>query len=350
MTQGTPQENQNLPVLVVRSEEDAYKLLQSALADQVGPWGDIRFEGWPKLEIYLKGPNFDQSLTPPVMKSLLEFQKAIYQSFASAKYGSPTKRLTDEEKSALEIKVKVEKGSSDLTIDFQELAVEFVKQIGGKMDSQHILIAVLTFTVLYFGQSYLRSFLETRKEIRLREVSDETQRKALELMQFQSAAETDRLKILTEALGPNPRLQNMAGLAHDATTDLLKGLGQAEVARVDGVELSGKAAVSLVHNARRKSEEVRLDGLYRLVKLDWSDPSKFRVKVYGVETGLELDAEVQDDSLTGNYKDLLKQAEWSRSPVKLMINARRIADEYRGAVIIKVESAQLDPAAPAHAS
>ncbi len=65
---------------------------------------------------------------------------------------------------------------------------------------------------------------------------------------------------------------------------------------------------------------------------------KFKVKVFGLDNGLQLDAEVQDDSLTGKYKEALKEAEWSRSPVKLKINAKLIGeDEYKDAVVVSAE-------------
>lgn len=95
---------------------------------------------------------------------------------------------------------------------------------------------------------------------------------------------------------------------------------------------------TLTKNARRKSSEVRLDGIYRLVKLDWSDPLKFRVRVYDAQTGTEFDADVQDDSLDGKYRDYLREAEWARSPVHLRINAKLFGvEQYRDAVIVAVE-------------
>jgi hypothetical protein len=268
---------------------------------------------------------------------LIEFQKGIYHSFAAAKYGVPNKRLTDEEKEALEFSVKVKEGSSDYNIDLQALAVEFVKQMGSKMNPTDVLILVLGFAVVYFGTSSLKTYLEGRKEVRLKEISDETQRKTLEALEFQGKAETERAKILADALTAQPRLINISSIAHDAQTDLVRSVGQAEEAQIDGFAMSGKAALALVKNARRQSEEVRLDGIYRLMKFDWSDPLKFKVKVWSLETG-ELDAEVQDASMTGQNRLVLQNAEWERQPVKLQINARKLDDSYRNVVIVTAEA------------
>ena len=109
----------NLPKIIIQNEEDAYQILQRAHNGELGPYSEIIFDGWPTLNIYLKGNKFHQSLTPTIMRGLLEFQKGIYQSFASAKYNHPTKRLSEAEKKDLEIRVNVSKGSSDLLISPQ---------------------------------------------------------------------------------------------------------------------------------------------------------------------------------------------------------------------------------------
>lgn len=328
-----------LPELVVRSEAEAYALLDRALNGKVGPWSDLRLEGWPQLTIYLKGEKFDQTITPTVMKSLLEYQRLIYRAYASAKYDNESKRLTDTEKEALEIMVKVEGGSTKLDIDVNALAVEFVKQMGARMDSTHILIVLITFLTLYFGSSALKTFLDNRKEVRLKELTDETQRETLEALKFSSAQETKRTELLTQAITQLPsKLRAVEELSHDAKIELVKAVSEAETGSIGSVPIDGRTAMTLVQNARRTSEEVRLDGRYRLLKLDWSDPSRFRVKVFNTVTRAELDAEVQDDTLTGEYRKLLQDAEWSRSPVLLQINARQVGQEFRGAVIIKVEA------------
>lgn len=328
-----------LPDIVIRSEEDAYAVLELAKDNNLGPFGSLIFDGWPTLSIYLQGEKFHQSITPTVMRGLLEFQRGIYQSYAAAKYNQPTKRLSDEEKKALEIRVDVKNGSSDFGINFQELAIKLVEQLGGKMDPVHVLITVVSIAVLYFGSSAYKSFLEHRKDVRSKEVSDDTQRKTLEALQFTSAQETQRMKIIAELARQDHRVDNIGRIAYDAHSEVVKTLAAGDKAAIEGIPIEPEVAESLTRNARRRSAEVRLDGTYRLIKLDWSDPMKFKVKVFNTETGLQLDADVQDDSLTGRYKEALREAEWSRAPVALRINARLVGDsEYRDAVVIAAET------------
>ena len=328
----------DLPEIVIRSEEDAYHFLQLASRDEIGGYSKIRFDGWPTLSLYFKGEKFEQSITPTVMKGLLELQKGIYKSFAVAKFDSPTKRLSDEQKDALEIKVGVKGGSSSFEINYQEIAVKLIEQLGARMNPTEVLISVVSIAVLYFGTSAYKSYLEGRKEIRSKEVSDETQRKTLEALTFVSEQETKRTEILVTLAAKNHQVENIARLAHDAHTEVVKCLAAGSEANIDGVSIAPEVSEVLTQNARRKSSEVRLDGSYRLLKLDWSDPTRFRVKIFNTKSGLQLDADVQDDSLTGSTKDALKAAEWNRKPVKLKVNAKLIGEEvYRDATVISAE-------------
>jgi len=327
-----------LPEITIRSEEDAYAVLDRAAKGLLEPYERIVFDGWPTLQLYLKGEKFDQSITPTIMRGLLEFQRGLYRSYAAAKYDNPTKRLSDEEKTALEVRVDVGKGSSDFGINFQGLAVELVKQFGGKMDPTHVLIAVVSIAVMYFGSSSVKSYLEYRKDVRAKEVTDDTQRKTLEALQFTSAQETERMKIMAEVIKASPRVENITRLAHDAQTELVKSMTAGEEASLAGVPVDPVIAGELTKNARRKGAEVRLDGMYRLLKLDWSGETKLRVKIYNVNTGVVLDAEVQDDSLDGRHKTAIREAEWARNPVKLRVNAKLFGDDnYRDVTVLSAE-------------
>lgn len=328
----------NLPDIIIRSEQDAYEVLRRARDGEIGPYNTIVFDGWPSLSLYLKGEKFDQSITPTVMQGLLEFQKSLYQAYAAAKYDYPGKRLSEREKKDLEIKVEVNDGSSDLEINFQELAAKLIEHMAGKMESTHILISVVTIAVLYFGTSAYRSFLENRKETRIKEIADETQKMTLSALKYTSEQETARAKIMADLVKRDSTVDNISRLAYDAHAEVVKSMAAGDTAKLEGIPLTPDVVDTLTQNARRQSKDIRLDGIYRLIKLDWSDPLKFKARVYNVKTGLSLNAEVQDDSLTGKYKEALREAEWNRSPVKLIINAKTFGDGlYKDAVVLSAE-------------
>lgn len=336
----------DLPDIVIRSEEEAYEWLERASKGDVAPYGTIKFEEWATFNLYLKGEKFERSLTPTVMKSLIEFQRGIYHAYASAKFGNPSKRLSDEEKDDLEVTVKVNPGSSDLDIDYTTVATKLVEQMAGKMTGSEILIAVVSIAVLWFGRSAWNSYLESRKEIKLAEIADEGQRATLEALNFSSEQETARARIIAELSNRDERIGEIARIAANTHTEVVRAISTASAARIEGTNIDPQLAEYLTSNPRRVSSDARLDGQYRLLKLDWSDPDAFKVKVFNVITGLHVDAVVQDDTLSGRYKDALREAEWSRAPVNLKITARAIGDNtYKDAVIIHAEPDISSPSA-----
>jgi hypothetical protein len=322
--------------IVIKNEDDAYRILELAAEDKIGEYNEIIFDGWPTLNIYLKGEKFQKSLTPTVMKGLIELQKGIYQSYSAAKFNTPNKRLTDEEKDSLELRVVVNEGSSDLDINFTEIAVQLVRELGPKLDPNYILITVVGIAVMYFGHSAYKTYLENRKEVRLKEISDEHQKDIISALKFTSEQETKRSAILADVIKSQPNMAMVEKIAYDTHTDLVKSVSAGAQAKIGDTPLTPDISETLTQNARRKSREVRIDGIYRLIKLDWTNPSRFKVRVFNTQTGLELDAEVQDDSLTGQYKDAIKNAEWSRKPIHLEINAKQLGDDdqFYDAVIV----------------
>lgn len=327
------------PDIVIRSEDDAFVLLEKAQAGTLGEYNRIVFDGWPTLSLKLKGEKFEQSITPTVMKGLLEFQKGIYQAYASAGYGLPTKRLTGIEKDALEIRVGVEGGSSEFKINFQEIANKLVDHLVDKMDSKTLAIIVVSISLMYFGKSSYVSYLETKKAEKIQTSSDDSLKAALAAIRFGSEEETKRARIFAEMAKGDARLENIGRIAHDTQTGIVRVLAAGTEATLVSTKVPPSIAGSLTQNARRKSSEIRLDGNYRLLKLDWSNSDRFKVKVINVDNGLKLDAEVQDETFDGKYKDALKKAEWERKPVFLEVNAKLLSeDEFRDAVIIHVEA------------
>lgn len=328
----------NLPNIVIRNESEAYKVLEKALNGTIGDYDQLIFDGWPTLKLYLKGEKYDQSVTYTVMKGLIELQKGVYQSYASAKFNNPTKRLSEEEKKELELKIKVNKGSSDLEINFTEIASKLIENLGSKMTGTQILITVVSISVLYFGDSAYTNYLENRKEIRLADLRDKNQRDTIEALSFNSAEETKRTAIIAQLAQQNSNLNNIPKIAYDTQTSVVRSLGGAELSKIGNNQLTPEIAEILTQNARRKSTEVRLDGEYRLLKVDWTDLESIKIKIRNVKTGFEIDAVLQDDSLTGEYKRAIKEAGFARSSVELTINAEKFDEStFKNVVIVSAK-------------
>ncbi|HEK0816007.1 hypothetical protein [Pseudomonas aeruginosa] len=326
--------------IAIRSEEEAFEAIERLLTG-VSFKGRIELEGWPKLKVRLVGEKFESSITPSVMRSFIELQNLVYRSYAIARYETDdTRRLSKEERDELEIQVKVEEGSSIFEIDFQDVLIKFAEKAGESMTPELMAVTVLGLGVLWAGKTAYGSYLNYRKEVRLAEVKSEEQRDMLSTMQALSREETQRAQVLNRLLLSQPSLAAVEQQAYDARTEMLKGFATADEATVSGFEVSQDVAKELVTNARRRAVEKRLDGYYRVVRVDSSDPDSFRVKVRRRKSGVEFEAYVENDTLDGEMKETLQYAEWERTTVFLNINAKVLDGDIRQAVILGVTRAE----------
>lgn len=328
----------------VESEQQAFDLIEEYLTGNAIPEG-VTFTGWPNLTIRLTGEKFNKSLTPSVMKGFVEMQSQINKSYALAKYGIPdVRRLTKEELDALEIEVTVEQGSSLVEVNIDGFLTKLTQELAGKMTGTEIVITVLGAAVIWGGVTAFKRFLEYRKDTRMAEIAKEGDKESLRTMQVMSQEETKRLQVISEMIAKKPLLDNMDRMSYDAKTQMVKSFVRSDTAEIDGVTIDSETAKELVTNARRRSIEMRIDGVYRIEEVNNTDPESFKVKVRRVDSDQRLTCVVQDVFLdeSGN-KEALQRAEWERKPVHLSINAKHVDGDIKSAVILYVNDAVEKP-------
>jgi len=274
------------------------------------------------------------------MKGLLEFQSGLYKSYASARYGASSKRLTEAEREQLEIRIDVDRGSSLLGINLTQIANHIVDELSEILPPHEAALLVVVIVVLFCGTSAYNTHLKERGKVQLEKVKNENQKLLIEALTHQSEQETKRAEVMARLAMRDERSSQIAQAAADAQHGVIKSLSAGSEGGIgESIVLPQDVSKLLASNPRRKAREVRLDGEYRIKRLDWSTLGVFKVKIESVDSSLLLDAEVQDDSLDGKYKDAIKSAEWSRRPVRLEVNAKCFGEnDYKDAVIVSAHS------------
>jgi hypothetical protein len=93
---------------VVRSEEDAWSVLQRFVSNQA--LESVVFENWPHLDIDVFGGKFNSSLNSAQMAAFVELRLTMARGFASIAHGAyDARKLKDYEDSAMEFDTHVEK-------------------------------------------------------------------------------------------------------------------------------------------------------------------------------------------------------------------------------------------------
>ena len=111
---------------------------------------------------------------------------------------------------------------------------------------------------------------------------------------------------------------------------------------VNGVTIPAAALRAVTQETRTETVEERRDGNYRVRKVDTTVPDGFRVFVENVENQETFAADVQEVMSSANDRVIIKDAEWSKVPVRLQINAKVKKGVVQAATILKADKVEAD--------
>lgn len=124
------------------------------------------------LSVFMKfeGDNYNSSLTGSMIQALADYQERIYHIYKTQKYGpNSTKKLTDDEKRALEIKVDIKPGCTEAVISFVR---DIIPEVAKNMNSQDIAqtvrtvagIVAVVWGVKSLGTVAIKEVFKTKRE------------------------------------------------------------------------------------------------------------------------------------------------------------------------------------------
>ncbi|WP_186191284.1 hypothetical protein [Burkholderia gladioli] len=317
--------------LKITDEKTAFAALEKALREELGDTTyNIEFVGWPKLQIKLDGPGYNSTITSDVAEVLVDLQVAINRSYARLVHQSADSRtLTGEERSKLQFKAEVKKGSSIVNVDLGEYLKTLTHELVTKMSSEALVICVLGVAVVAGSVLAYKNYLKARSEDK--KIDAETQ-KAIALSQ----EETRRLATMASVVQKEPAVAAAQVDFDDARNTLIKSVGDARHLAVNDVTIDRQTARTLATSKRTASKEAQLNGTYMIMSVDLRQQDYVKLRVQNAQDGKEFSATFQDDSLDKAQIGLLQEAEWGRTPVYLSINATILRGEVTSAGIISV--------------
>lgn len=334
----------------LQTETEAWELLRKVIAGEikVDAVPKLTLGPWAKIDVYIPAERYDAAMTPYMMKGWVDLQRSVYRAYALVHGGAgAANTLSDREKERLELVVEVRSGSSDQTVDIQAIIESVAASLVGKMEPEHILIAVLTLILTWGGSSAFSAWMERKKEEKLAEIellkTKETQKShlaALEAITTVATVDRARTKLLAQAAQELPVVASLQEEADRGREALVKHVTKSD-AVVNGIKVSADTGQAITSRTRVTSIEVRLDGLYKIRKVDTTVETGFRVHLSDRD-GNELVGDVAEVMTTLEDRQVIQEAEWSKVPVFLQINAKKRRDEVVDAIIVRART--YDPA------
>ncbi len=322
--------------LVIRSEEDAWHWLERATRGDLPDDIQLRFDGWPTMFLDVSGRDWHSTVPTRIMPSLLDLQRDLNRAYASVRYQEANlRRLRDEEKDDLEVVVKVGPGSSKFSADLWGQLGKIAEAAVGRMSGTEITITVLGLALSVVSAVMFRQWLAARKEERQAQAQIEL-----------SQQETERLRVITEAMRQQPDLRAISADVDATRNRLLKATKPGDVMAVADVPVTSDEAREIVQPERERAREVEIEGEFVVLGNRTDKGDGFRISVRRVGDGLTLTADVPL-ALDYAQQQIIQRAEWSKGRVRLSIEAEMLRETFaRGTVVQAIEVVPQGDATP----
>lgn len=342
--------------LIINSEDEALELLGRVLrGEEKFDINNIEFGEWAKLKIRLTGDDFHSSINATVMKGLLALQDGIYQSYAIAKDLDSTRFLTQQERSDLEIDIEVSEGSSILGIDIQELGEKFITSTVDKMPSEYILIVFILFGLGWAGNKAWNTYIQAKSNEKIKELEsvakiDEQKQNMVHQLEVLKEANKNALdhakinqenmKLFTQTISLNPKLKEIADVVDDSKETMIRAMANsgADTVEIQGISMDAAVVKELVTTPKNKWLPSRLDGIYQIINIDYSNTEAYRVKLKDNSSDFEITAIFEDLTSNNENIDLLTRVANLRMPIRVNMNVSKFGENYKDAVIVSIAS------------
>lgn len=331
--------------LIIRSEEDAWAALEAALrGDVLADVRELRFEGWPSLDLNVKGRDWHSTVPTRVMPALLDVQKDLHRAYASIRYDEPNlRRLRSEERDALEVVVKVKEGSSAFNADLWEQLTELGKAAVTRMNGTEATIAVIGVALIIAAPVMWKAWLSSRVEEK--QIAADLERDQAELaarVQL-SQHEQARMEIMARAMQAQPVVQAAQEDAQATANTLLKATRAGDTLSRGGVQIAAHEAHVLAQPERERAKDIELHGVFRILGNRTDQGAGFRITVQREGDVDSFQADVPME-LAHDQKQIIQQAEWNKGQVLLWIEAERLRGSILRAEVTKAAEVVAHPA------
>lgn len=321
----------------------------------------LRFQGMKGFSVKVEGHRYNSTVTPGLMRGLLELQDEIMRTVCELRFGvRDLRKLPEGEKQELELLFQISKGSSEADqVDpdswFERVKGLLLEAMEG-MDSKHkaiVLGVLITGAVGAFGwDQYLeheQTIIEKQLEKESEEESKELTANAIEKMAETSqqalaelSASNERLSEITKRLIKEERDQNLTRMSQ-ITRDgieagykhIIENVPDATHMTIGGVRLNRTAMDFIAakpeptREVNEETEEVHIDGINR------KGDDDYRVTIESPKYG-QLSLLLEHDYIPDSHFDYLYSAFKGKRKVKIAFQVATTDSRTNKARMLKV--------------
>lgn len=295
-----------------RNEQDIIDFFADPALD-INTVKDYSFtiEEWP--DLLIKDPNRDMVIGYSFMQSFTALQEEIYHAYAIIKYGAPNKKLTDAEKQALQLQIKVKEGCTEFIVAVKPIIEEIIKHMNGT----HLTIVLVTFIVAYFGRDAWSRYLKKQETQNAQNTDADKYNKAIEA--------------LSRA---NERTADICARSISVKKDILKPLAVNKTVQIGDTSFTQEDIDDVLKQTRSSFDQTRLDDFYVIEKVEQLEDGGFKCSVQKDTSSFSV---LLPNSLFNEQKlPIIQESLFQRHPIFCVINAKVNDNKIKDAELLDV--------------
>jgi len=324
--------------VTVTGEDRAWALLKEALSAEAVPADlEVHIGDVDGINIHVRGRDLDGTIPARYLPALLEYQESINRLYSFVKYKEySVRRLTDEDKRAVEIVYRVDKGSSSFGAQIAPILEKIGLEAASKMTGQQLLIFMSLSVVLLAGYGGLRLWLNYKKDklgadqagAALKALG-EVAKTLADGQKQDPELESQRLKLLKKAMKSSKAAKLVLETADSANSRLAFSMDANDKLVIGDAELGGDDLKRAATAPREKSTLFDESGPAVLTSVDNSAGDGYAVGVKFLNSPSAVVAKVENDRLIDEERRCVADAVISRNPIFIHVDGKW----HRGAVV-----------------
>jgi hypothetical protein len=237
----------------ITSDQEAWELLSRLVSTAEVP--DVEFEGWPVLDIKLKGDDYKGSLNSGQMAALVQLEHVFGRAYSVVAHGAYDKRrLRADEEDELKFSTKVKEGSSILETDFSPLVQAFSGAVAA-----HPQLAIITALIIGLAM-VSKPVIMKHYETRAKQIDAEEKNALINAMKGdRDDAEKNRTldRAIAKVSKTYPQFAQILPQARNAFWRFASSSADADSLSIEGIEFSQEDLEVLSSRRSRRASDVQ---------------------------------------------------------------------------------------------
>jgi len=237
----------------IKSEADAWKVLSAIMRNE--RVDRVEFDGWPILDITIRGDDYKASLNSGQMAALVEIERVFGRAYSVVAHGAyDMRRLKDDESDDLQFTTRVKEGSTILQTDFTPLVKAFAGAVAA--NPQFSIGAAVVLGLVFVSRPVIMKYYENRAK----QLDFDEKKMLLDAVKL-GREDIEKTKLLESAVRRveevYPQFAQVVPDAREAFWRFASSSVDADTLLIEGIEFSQEDLEMLAARRTRRQGDVK---------------------------------------------------------------------------------------------